>query len=89
MIHVSFVETKIKNMFGFKRQRRRVEDLEKLMEGLLGIRSSHKRGVDLNHLYSSLKTSRASLENMLYDVVGMSEEEILMQMRRRKPMIDD
>ena len=66
-----------------------VEDAEKLMEGFLGVDSSCKQGVTLDALCSSLRTGRVGLDNMMYDAFGMSGEEILVQLRRRKPLIDD
>ena len=76
-------------MLGFARKKERVEDFEKLAHELAERKWSRAKGVDFDLLCSSLKTSRLRLDNMLYDSVGMSGDDILSYLRRRKPMISD
>ena len=76
-------------MLGFANKKDRVEDFEKLAHELAERKWSRAKGVDFGALCSSLKTSRIKLDNMLYDAVGMSGDDILSHLKRRKPMISD
>lgn len=74
-------------MFGLGK--RAVEDFERLARMLIEENAFRKKGADFGLLCSSLRTSRVELDNMLYDAVGMSGEEVMAHLRRRKPMMAD
>jgi hypothetical protein len=86
---VRFVEVNSNYMFRFARQNNRDREFETLVRQLTEGKDWRKRGFDFNLLCSSTKTGRVRLENMLFDTVGMSGDDVLEHLRRRKPLISD
>ena len=84
-----FAGVKSKRMLRFGKRKRSVEDFERLARMLIEENAFRKKGADFDLLCSSFMTSRVELDNMLYDAVGMSGEDVLVHLRRRKPMIPD
>ena len=44
---------------------------------------------DFGHMCSMFKTSAVTLDTMMYDAFGMSGDELLARLRRKKPDIQD
>ena len=76
-------------MFRFARQNNRDREFETLVRQLNEGKDWSKRGFDFNSLFSSSKTGGVRLENMLFDTVGMSGDDVLEYLRRRKPLMSD
>lgn len=76
-------------MFGSGKRKRAVEDFERLARMLIEEKAFRKKCADFGLLCSSLKTSRVELDNMFYDAVGMSGEDVMAHLRCRKPAISD
>ena len=68
-------------MLGFLKRKRQEDDLRKLVSML--VERKMDPGCDFRFLCSSLRTRRARLENMLYDIVGMSGDEIMLHLQCR------
>ena len=65
------------------------EAFEMICRALVEEKTFRKRGSELNELCSLFGVQRVRLENMLYDVFGMSGDEIISTLRTGKLHIAD
>lgn len=75
-------------MFGYMGRKRRKEDFEKLVVLLVEGKDFRKKGTRFGEVCSAFNTSRMKLDNMFYDIVGMSGEDVLVCLRRRNHRIE-
>ena len=76
-------------MLKFLQNRRKEDDFETLVGLLVDGKGFRKDGADFRLLCSAFKTGRRELDDMLYDAVGMSGDDVLAYLRHRKPIIAD
>lgn len=75
-------------MFGCICRKRRTEDFERLVMLLAEGKDSRNKESDFNDLCSALKISRVIMDNMFYDIVGMSGDEFLRCLRGDRHLIE-
>ena len=87
----SFAGKKQTHMLNFReyRKRRRSEDFEALCRIIIEAADAVGPVVDFRQLCAPLKTSAVVLDNMMYAAAGMSGDEVLARLRRRKPSLSD
>lgn len=73
-------------MLGFRNNKNRA-DFERICNLFVNDRKYRKRGWDFGQVCSSFKTGRVTLDNMIYDVVGMSGDDVLARLPNRKPLV--
>lgn len=69
------------------RKLRRQADFERLCLMMVESRAKDIAKSDFGHMCSMFKTSAVTLDNMMYDAFGMSGDELLARLRRKKPDI--
>lgn len=62
-------------------------DFERLCQALTECKDFRRKGADFRELCSSFESGRVELENMMYELVGMSGDDVLTGLRRKKAMI--
>ena len=70
-----------------KRSEKIRRDFERLCKVLTECRDFRRKGADFRELCSSLETGRVDLENTMYELVGMSGDDVLTGLRRKKARI--
>ena len=68
-------------------KRKAKEDFEKLCQTLTEGKEFRRKGSDFRELCAAFGSARVEMENMLYECVGMSGDDVLTGLRRRKTMI--
>ena len=62
-------------------------DFEKLCHTLTDGKGFRRKGTDFRELCAAFGAGRVEMENMLYECVGMSGDDVLTGLRRKKSMI--
>ena len=62
-------------------------DFEKLCRTLTEERGFRRKGADFRELCAASGSRRVEMENMLYECVGMSGDDVLTGLRRKKSLI--
>jgi hypothetical protein len=68
-------------------KRKAKADFEKLCQMMTEGKAFRRKGEDFRKLCSVFSTGRVTMENMLYDCVGMSGDDVLAGLRRKKSRI--
>ena len=68
-------------------KRKAKADFERLCRALTEERKFRRKGADFRELCAVFSAGRVEMENMLYDCVGMSGDDVLEGLRRKKSRI--
>lgn len=68
-------------------KRKAEADFEKLCHTLVEGKNFRRKGADFRELCATLGSGRVEMENMLFDCVGMSGDDVLEGLRTRKQQI--
>ena len=68
-------------------KRKAEADFEKLCHTLVEGKNFRRKGADFRELCATLGSGRVEMENMLYECVGMSGDDVLTCLRRKKSRI--